>query len=126
MYADVFVYPGPTIGTPCDTVVATRAITDQIAGFRDGFPTMIERHYVDSIAVVDDRRLAPNPDVPWCVAEHLTLAVVREGTRQRSDYFLYVLSGYFVKIRITYSFTPNRLTLQEAFTNAVFSRLSPK
>lgn len=126
MYADVFVYPGPMLGTPCDTTVANDALSDQVTGFRDGFPTMIERHYVDSIAVTSDQMLVRGVDSPWCLGRHLTLAVIRDGQPQRSDFYLYALSGYFVKVRVTFPVTPTRLALEQRFTDALFSVLVSK
>jgi hypothetical protein len=126
MSADLFLYPGPAVGAPCDTGMALQAMADQIAGFREGFPTMIERHYVDEIAVASDDRLEPAAGARWCAGRHLTLDVIRDGTPQHSDYYLYVLSGYFVKVRITYRFSDARLALEQAFVADLFTRLVPR
>ena len=126
MSADLFLYPGPVVGAPCDTAMAVKAMADQIAGFREGFPTMIERHYVDEIAVARDDRLEPAAGVRWCAGRHLTLDVIRDGIPQHSDYYLYVLSGYFVKLRITYRFTDARLALEQTFVADLFTRLVPQ
>lgn len=123
MSADVFVYPAPPVGTPCDTAKAGSALAEQIAGFREGFPQMIERRYVDEIAVARDDRLQPAAGVRWCAGRHLTLNVIRDGIPQHSDFYLYVLSGYFVKVRITYPFTDARLALEQHFIDDLFTRL---
>lgn len=125
MYTDVFVYPGPVLGKPCDSSTAVTAVEAQIAGFRESFPAMIERHYVDSITITRDERVADQGGVPWCVGRHLTLGVIRDGTPQRSDYYLYVVSGYFVKVRITYPVTSGRVTLADGFIRALFTQLHP-
>ena len=126
LYADVFVYPGPMLGTPCDTAVANNALSEQVTGFRDGFATMIERRYVDSITVTSDEILARGVDSPWCLGRHLTLAVIRDGKPQRSDFYLYALSGYFVKVRVTFPVTTTRLALERRFTDSLFSVLVSK
>lgn len=125
MFADVFVYPGPALGVPCDTTVAVRAIETQVAGFREGFPVMIQRHYVDEIAVVQDDRVAPGSDDPWCAGRHLTLDVIREGIPKRSDFYLYALPGYFVKVRMTFVASDARLALEQNFIAHLFPQLVP-
>ena len=126
MYTDLYVYPGPAMATACDVALASGAAEAEIAGFREAFSSMIERHYVDKIAVTRDDPLHPGLAVPWCVARHLTLEVVRQGRPEHSDFYLYVLSGYFVKVRMTYPFTDTRLALEQAFISDVFTRLTPK
>jgi hypothetical protein len=126
LVADVFVFPGPALGNPCDTAVAFRAIEDQVAGFREGFPMMIQQHYVDEIAVAHDDRLARAADDPWCAGRHLTLNVIRNGFPQRSDFYLYALPGYFVKVRTTFAPSASRLALHRDFIAELFPQLVPK
>ena len=126
MYADVFVFPGPILDGSCDRAEAIQALNDQVAGFREGFSEMIARHYVDSIVVTHDEILDPKAETPWCLGRHLTLSVVRDSIPQRSDFYLYSLSGYFVKVRVTYPFTPQRLSLEDEFIHTLFSALIPR
>ena len=112
---DVFVYPGPDLASDCPFICASSVMHDEIEVFRSAFPEMIQRHYVDSISVVRDDSLAAGPGAPWALARHLTLAVVRNGAPQRSDFVLYYLPGYRIKIRATYIVTPANVDIVKAF-----------
>ena len=117
--ADVFVYPGPDFATDCPLECARGVIGREVDGFRSDFPELIRRDYVKEIAVVHDDTLAPPPGVPWRVGRHLLLTVRRADHPQRSDFYLFYLPGYRVKIRSTFDETPQRRHELEAFVPAV-------
>lgn len=121
---DIFVYPGPDLEKECPLDCARQVMQDEIDGFQTAFPEMIQRHYVDSIAVVHQDTLAHAAGAPWALARHLTLAVVRNGVSQRSDYVLYLLPGYQVKIRATYAPSDRNTGLVMAFLDAAVPALT--
>jgi hypothetical protein len=123
MYADLYLYPGPTFASRCDQALAARAAEEQVSTLKESFPALIERRYFDSIAVARDESLQPDPAAPWCSGRHVTLNVVRDGAPQDSHFYLYVLSGYFVKVRLTYPSTEPRMALEREFISDLFTKL---
>ena len=121
---DVFVYPGPDLERECPLDCARQVMKDEIDGFQTAFPEMIQRHYVDSITIVRQDTLAHAAGAPWALAQHLTLAVVRNGVAQRSDYVLYLLPGFQVKIRATYAPSERNTSVVTAFLDAAVPALT--
>jgi hypothetical protein len=121
---DVFVYPGPDLASECSLECAGKVMHDEIEIFQSAFPEMIHRHYVDSISVVRNDSLAAGAGAPWALARQLTLAVVRNGAPQRSDFVLYYLPGYRIKIRATYIATPANVDVVKAFLEAAVPALT--
>lgn len=115
LYADVYVYPGPGFDTRCDSQCSAQAFTREVAQFQADFPEMVKQKYYDSIVVVEDETLAPGPDKPWRLGHHLRLAVQRNGKPARSDFYLYYVPRYKVKVRLTYDPTPERTQAMDAF-----------
>jgi hypothetical protein len=103
--ADVFVYPGPDLAQQCALPCATQALEQEIADFRGIFPEMIKRGYVQAMTVVSEERLVPPAGAPWRIGHHMRLAVTRGDRPLRSEYYLYYLPGYRVKVRSTYEDT---------------------
>jgi hypothetical protein len=124
LVADVFVYPGPDLVAECPLECARRVIGQELESFRSGFPEMIRRDYVKEIAVTRDDTLAPPPGAAWHLGRHLLLNVRRAERAQRSDFYVYYLPGYRVKIRSTFDETPQRLRELEAFARAVVVALA--
>jgi hypothetical protein len=100
---DVFLYPGPDFDTGCPADCALEVIAAETKGFRDGFPMMRERGYVDSIEVVSEDTLRPDPDDQWKLGRALRMRVVDEGRILRSDFVVWYLPTYRVKLRATYA-----------------------
>ena len=99
---DVFIYPGPDFGDGCPMECAVKAIDAETKGFRDGFPLMLERGYVDSIAVTAEDTLQPDTSDAWMIGRGLRMRVVRDGDPLRSDFVVWYLPAYRVKLRATY------------------------
>jgi hypothetical protein len=99
---DVFIYPGPDFGDACPMECAVKAIDAETKGFRDGFPLMLERGYVDSIAVTAEDTLLPDSSDAWKIGRGLQMRVVRDGDALRSDFVVWYLPTYRVKLRATY------------------------
>ena len=123
LIADVYVYPGPDFRTGCDSTCAARVFEGELAQFQNDFPEMVRRRYFDSITVAATTPLAPGPDRPWRLGRQLQLAVLREGKPARSDFSLFYLPGYRVKVRVTYEPTPERTHAIDAFVRALLPQL---
>ena len=99
---DVFVYPGPDLATDCPVDCALKVIDDEVDTFISAFPEMIKRGYDDSIAIVVRRPLEATAADRWRVGRYLRLRTVSKGVVQNSDYYLYFLPGFRVKLRASY------------------------
>lgn len=99
---DVFVYPGADLATRCALPCATKALDDEIGAFIAAFPEMVKRGYVDSIAVAKQDTLTPAAGDRWQLGRHVTLRMSQGGKAERSDYYLYYLPGFRVKLRASY------------------------
>lgn len=99
---DVFVFPGPDLATKCAGACARDAIDEEVGAFREAFPEMVKRGYVDSIAVTKDDTLVPAAADRWQLGRHLTLRLRQGGKAERSDFYLYLLPGVQVKLRASY------------------------
>jgi hypothetical protein len=121
--ADVFVYPGADLVRDCAIECATKVLDQEIAGFRAIFPEMIKRGYVQAISVASEERLAPPTGAPWRLGHHLRLAVTREGKPLRSEFYLYYLPGYRVKVRATYEDTPSQTESVASFVAGIVPAL---
>ena len=123
LIADVYVYPGPDFGPRCDSTCSARVFEQELAQFQSDFPEMVRRRYYDSITVAAERSLAPGAGRPWRLGRELQMAVVREGKPARSDFSLFYLPGYRVKVRVTYEPTYERTQAIEAFMRALLPQL---
>lgn len=99
---DVFAYPGPDLATRCPAACAKDVLDREINDFVGAFPEMIKRQYVDTVFVVSDKTLSPAADDVWQLGRHLVLGVVSKGTAERSDFYLYYLHGFRIKLRASY------------------------
>jgi hypothetical protein len=115
LYADVYLYPGPDFGARCDSLCAAEALAREVAQFQAEFPEFLNRKYFDSIAVSAVDTLTPGPERPWRLGQHLRLAVTRAGKPARSDFYLFYLPRYRVKVRFTYEPTLERTEAADAF-----------
>jgi hypothetical protein len=99
---DVFLYPGPDLDVHCPAECAATALEREVGEFRSGFAMMRERGYVDSIDVAAEDTLVPDSAAAWKMGRALNLRVVRRGEVMRSDFVLWYLPTYRVKLRATY------------------------
>lgn len=113
--ADVYLYPGPDLGSNCPVECAKTAMANEVRTFESGFPEMVKLGYVQTIDVTAREELAPPADAGWQLGQHLTMGVTRDGASQRSELYLFYLPRYRVKIRATYVETPARLAAVRAF-----------
>ena len=100
--ADVFVYPGPDFAQRCAQPCAAKQLDEEIAVFRSSFPELIKLGYVKSIAVVSEEPLTPPSGAPWRLGRHLQLDVTRSARPLRSEYYLFYVPGFRVKVRSTF------------------------
>ena len=100
--ADVFVYPGPDFARRCAQACAAKQLDEEIAVFRSSFPELIKLGYVQSIAVVSEEPLTPPAGAPWRLGRHLELAVTRSERLLHSEYYLFYVPGFRVKVRSTF------------------------
>ena len=116
---DVFAYPGPDLATRCPLACARDALDKEITDFVSIFPEMIKRQYVDTIFVVSDQTLTPSADNAWQLGRHLVLSVVSKGTAERSDFYLYYLRGFRIKLRASYVADSSRVHGVQEFAQIV-------
>ena len=125
LIADVFLYPGPGFDAACDSTCAAGVLAREVAGFRDDFPEMLRRGYYRTIEVTSDSALAPPAGAAWRVGRRVRLRVSQDKSDvDRSDYVLFYLPGYRVKIRATYRATPERLRALDALAGALVPALT--
>jgi hypothetical protein len=71
--------------------------------FVGAFPELVRRKYADTIAVASDRPLSPDSAAPWRLGRHLRLFERQAGRPRWSDFYLYYLPGFRLKVRATYA-----------------------
>jgi hypothetical protein len=116
---DVFAYPGPDLASRCPLACAKDVLAREINDFVGAFPEMIKRQYVDTVFVVSDKTLSPAADNAWQLGRHLVLGVVSKGTAERSDFYLYYLRGFRIKLRASYVADSSRVHGVEEFAQMV-------
>jgi hypothetical protein len=99
---DVFVYPGADLAKQCPIDCARKFIDREVDDFISAFPEMIKRGYGDSITVVTRRTMTPAPDDRWQLGRYLRMRMVTKGVVDNSDYYLFYLPGFRLKLRATY------------------------
>jgi hypothetical protein len=113
--ADAYVYPAPRVAQGCaacaDSLVNTEALD-----FVASIPEFIRRGYFSSASGTQVERLDPAPGVAWLAGRHVAFSVMRDGKAGRADFYLFLLRGYRVKVRATYSDTPAAREQVRAFT----------
>ncbi len=119
LIADVFVYPGPDLTRECPAPCAKERLASEIADFERDIPEIIRRGYVESATITATEPLVPEPGAPWHMGHHLILAVTRDGRAQRSDFYLYYVPGFRVKVRATFPENERHLLDLDDFVRAV-------
>lgn len=99
---DVFVYPGADLATNCPIDCGLKVLDEEVDAFVSAFPEMVKRGYSDSISLVVRRPLTPAPDDRWKMGRYLRLRMVTKGVIDNSDYYLFYLPGFRLKLRATY------------------------
>jgi hypothetical protein len=122
--ADVFVYPGPDLAGDCAQECAAKTLDAEIADFRDVIPELIKRGYAQAMTVVSEEPLIPSAGAPWRLGRHMRLAVKHDDRPMRSEFYLYYLPGYRVKVRATYDDAPARSQSVEKFAAAIVPALA--
>ena len=102
LQADVFAYAGPAFDAECDSACAREVLRREGDEFVAAFPELQRLGYVDTITVASDRTLTPPAGAPWRMGRHLRFHQHRQGRPEWSDFYLYYLPGYRVKIRASY------------------------
>ena len=106
--ADAYVYPADPRVTRCGTACADSAVRAEAAGFIELIPDYLRAGYFGTATVTMNEALKPRAGDRWAAGHHVALAATRDGRGVRSDYYLYLLRGYRVKLRATYPDTPAR------------------
>lgn len=119
LLVDVYVYPGPDLADKCGLSCASAMLAAEVSGFQESLPMLIQRGHVQAARVTATRSLTPPPTARWRVGHHLTLAVTRDDLAQRSDFYLYYLPRFRVKVRATYEDNQANRSAVEAFTRAL-------
>ena len=123
--ADVYLYPGPDFATDCPAACAQAHLAAEVRDFEANIiPTMVERGYVQSASVAATQSLARPEGAVWQLGHRVTLAVTRDGGAQRSEFYLYYLPGYRVKLRATFADTPQHRAAIDAFARAAVPALA--
>lgn len=116
---DVFLYPGPDLEEQCAIDCAAKVLQRELDEFTESFAMMVERSYVDSIAVAGIDTLVPDSTAAWRLGRAMRLAVVRRGEPLRSDLILWYLPTYRVKLRATYPDRGQRPAQINAFADSL-------
>ncbi len=116
---DVFLYPGPDLEEQCAIDCAAAVLQRELDEFTASFGMMVERAYVDSIAVARIDTLLPDSTAAWRLGRAMRLAVVRRGEPLRSDLILWYLPTYRVKLRATYPDRGQRPAQIDAFADSL-------
>lgn len=119
LIADVFVYPGPDLASKCPLACASKLLAAEVAGFEGSIPEIIRRGFVQSAKITATETLVPPSAGPWQVGHHLTLAVMRDSLAQRSEFYLFYLPNFRVKVRATFTESEAHLRNISAFVTAL-------
>ena len=123
LFADVFVYPGPDLASECPVACAQPHLDSEISQFRETIPELLLRGYFQTMTIAVAEPLLPPPDAPWKLGHHLRLAVMRDSVPQRSEFYLYYLPGFKVKVRSTFEENEARVAGLASFLNALMPEL---
>jgi hypothetical protein len=113
--ADAYVYPAPKVAEGC-AACADSLVNVEALDFVGAIPEFIRRGYFSSAAGTQVETLDPSPGVAWLAGRHVAFSVVRDGKAGRTDFYLFLLRGYRVKVRATYSDAPAAREQVRAFT----------
>ena len=123
LYVDLFVYPGPDFANRCDLACARDALAREGDDFIGAFPMLVERQYVDTIAVAYDSALTVPADAPWRLGRHMRFVQQRKGQPEWSDFYLYYLPNVRVKLRASYPRDTALSTIVTGFATAAIPAL---
>ena len=118
--ADVYVYTGDIARFKGDDMAALK---DEVAGFRELLPAGRERGYYSSYSIESDTLLTVRVGERDHPVHRIRMAMTRENRPQDSYFYLAVLGGHFVKVRITQPRDAFPLTRADAFVHAVLADL---
>ena len=113
--ANAFLYPAPSSAQRC-AACADSLVNAEAMDFVGVIPELIRRGSFSSASGMQVERLDPPPGVAWLAGRHVTFSIVRNGKPGRTDFYLFLLRGYRVKVRATYSDAPAAREEVRAFT----------
>jgi hypothetical protein len=117
---DVYVYTGDIARFKGDGMAA---LTHEVASFRKLLPLGRERGYYSSYSIESDTLLTVRVGERDHPVHRIRMAVTRENRPQDSYFYLAILGGHFVKIRITQPRDAFPLARADAFVHAVLTDL---
>lgn len=103
LHVDVYIYPAPGERHGCGAACVDSAARVQSVSFTNGIPEYLRRGYFTAATVVADSGLVPGAGAAWRTGRMVRLDVEQDGVGQRSDFFLYALPDFWVKLRATYA-----------------------
>ena len=113
--ANAFVYPAPKTTQGCATCADSLVHAETMA-FVASIPELVRRGLFRSASATQVEKLDPPPRAAWLAGRHVALSVMRNSEARRSDFYLFLLRGYRVKVRATYIDTPGAREQVRAFT----------
>jgi len=117
LQADLYVYPSPVDGGRCGAACADSLAGDQAVGFGLGY-TLTQLRTFESAAVLAPEELVPAAGERWLTGRLVRVRGTRRGRATASDFYLFLPRLYYVKIRATYTVTPDAEARVEAFARA--------
>lgn len=121
---DLYLYPGPDLAAQCDIPCATRVIDRETADFPPSLDEMVRQGTVEKYSVVRAIVLPKQPETKWALARHVHVVLTRARQQaQRSDFYLFYIPNYRVKVRVTYDETAERTAAIDAFVREIVPAL---
>ena len=120
---DAFVYGLNPDVTRCGAACADSAVRAESAGFVGLIPVYLARGYFRSATVASEAPLPRPSGALWLAGYRVSLAVVRDAGPEQSDFLLYILPGYRVKVRATYPAQAATAARMQRFADELLVRL---
>jgi hypothetical protein len=121
--ADVYVYRGDAPRHGADVNAALRA---EVGNFRETLPLGVTRGYYGAYSIVSDTLLTVRVAERDHALHRISMGMTRAGEAQDSYFYLAVVGGEYVKVRITQPTGKFPLARADGFVTAVLEDLTRK
>jgi hypothetical protein len=118
LQADVYIYRGDAPRHGADVMGALRA---EVATFRETLPLGVRRGYYGTYSIASDTLLTVRVAGRDYALHRITMAMTRDGQAQDSYFYLAVVGGEYVKVRITQPPGKFPVARADAFVQAVLA-----
>jgi hypothetical protein len=118
LQADVYIYRGDAGRHGADVMAALRA---EVGSFREELPLGVKRGYYSAYSIVSDTLMTVRVAGRDYALHRITLAVTRDGQARDSYFYLAMVGGEYVKVRITQPAGKFPLTRADEFVQAVIA-----